>query len=149
MSLIQPCLEIKEVGQGIYWLVTRTVLSLGGRVLPAKLALVVHGDLDSIPRQITCWGVLNVGSANSQFKAAGLKKVRGTEPIAWSSLLLRLLAWPWKILPHWLCGQQHPTWSRYGAAQLYPSLTGLGSKYPKELEWLQPQRGPSGQEYWW
>lgn len=52
------------------------------------------------------------------YKAAGQKRVERTKPKVWSSLLFRLLAWPWQILPYRLCGQQHPAWPRYGAAQL-------------------------------
>lgn len=82
----------------------------------------------------------------TQFKAVGQRKVGVTEPVAGSSLFLRLLARPWQVLPHRLYGQQHPTWTRYGTAQLHPSPACLGVRGPEELELSQLQRGPPGQE---
>lgn len=71
---VQPYAEVKEVGWGIYCLVTRTVLSLRGRVLPEKLPLVTHDDSDPAPRQGTCRGVLSVGNANSPIQGCWAKK---------------------------------------------------------------------------
>lgn len=138
---------------------TRIVFSLRGRVLSEKSSLITYGDIDTTSRQgryghrsheddcwvCVCWRGRGL-VPTARFKAVGQRKVGVTEPIAWSSLFLRLLAWPWQVLPHRLYGEQHPAWTRYGAAQLHPSPACLGARGPEELELSQLQRGPPGQE---